>query len=372
MIHREILTRDADIFCLQEVDRTETLFPLLKRVGYRHHYSIGPGKKHGCLIGFKDNRFECVGTEQVLYDEQYVHSIEKGDDTSETKAKGISFKTTNIGALVKLKDIKHPVRGFIVATTHLFWHPKYTYERSRQLGILLREALKFRATTAFEKTSLSGATSWPILLAGDLNFAPSDAAYSLLLQDTVMPFQEASLQFSRVVHRSIDPSVPDNRPKQGSSKDEDEGGDGEEGQDQEEQDPDRVIFSARQALPDDALLSTPQLVDLYSAARGLSVQSAYNDGLRAVRQLGKQKVRVFGDRVDVGEGRQGGYEPEWTSYTHHWKTVLDYILLIDAPQSRVLSLLEPLATEQMEPGLPQTGVCGSDHVSLCVDVGWRI
>lgn len=55
----------------------------------------------------------------------------------------------------------------------------------------------------------------------------------------------------------------------------------------------------------------------------------------------------------------------------------DYIFLLPSPttastdEPRVLSILEPLKGEQMEPGLPQAGVCGSDHVAVGVELGWR-
>ncbi len=68
-------------------------------------------------------------------------------------------------------------RGVIVATTHLFWHPRYTYEAgkvsqhamamhapftptNRQAGILRREVLKFREERGLQK--------WPCIVAGGL------------------------------------------------------------------------------------------------------------------------------------------------------------------------------------------------------------
>jgi RNA exonuclease NGL2 len=43
-------------------------------------------------------------------------------------------------------------------TTHLFWHPLYLAERTRQVAVLLRETLRFRQQGGWE--------AWPIVMAG--------------------------------------------------------------------------------------------------------------------------------------------------------------------------------------------------------------
>ena len=53
--------------------------------------------------------------------------------------------------------------GVIVATTHLFWHPKYAYERVRQAAILMQELEAFRSDPEHADVA-----SWPAILAGDL------------------------------------------------------------------------------------------------------------------------------------------------------------------------------------------------------------
>lgn len=51
---------------------------------------------------------------------------------------------------------------------------------------------------------------------------------------------------------------------------------------------------------------------------------------------------------------------------------LDYIFILDPPShtSHVVGLLKPHTTKDMEPGLPQKGVCGSDHISLVSEIVW--
>lgn len=53
--------------------------------------------------------------------------------------------------------------------------------------------------------------------------------------------------------------------------------------------------------------------------------------------------------------------------------VPDYIFVIDPPgrQHSITGFLKPPRTQDLEPGLPRKGVCGSDHVSLCVGLIWE-
>ena len=104
----------------QEVDRTEKLFPELEKLGYAWVYAAGPRKKHGCLIAYRKNAFECVRQKVVLYDEEEVRA-----EGNEQARRGLSFRTKNIGSLVALRKVGGGDDGIIVATTHLFWHPAY-------------------------------------------------------------------------------------------------------------------------------------------------------------------------------------------------------------------------------------------------------
>ncbi|KAF8641035.1 hypothetical protein AX17_000680 [Amanita inopinata Kibby_2008] len=348
MLHCEILSQNADIVCLQEVDRLEKLMPILEAAGYSHHYAVGLGKKHGCLIAFKKKMFTKVSDHLVHYDEGEVRTT--GDDRAR---RGQSCCTKNIASLVALKNVDSNSQGLIVATTHLFWHPKYTYERVRQAGILLREVASYRARLQRPQ--------WPCIVTGDFNFAPDDPAYSLLVGDPLLPEQEKDLIDSQVVHVSVDPTV--SASAEGVLLDNDEGEDGV--------DPDRVITRARAATSADGLLSTVELQALYSQA--VRPRSVYDIGLHESGLSLKETLRTFGDRVSILPGRHGSFEPEYTSYTHYWKAVLDYIFVLDPPEyrSQVLALLAPHRTENLESGLPQMGVCGSDHISLAAELHWQ-
>lgn len=132
------------------MDRLEKIIPVLNKAGYAHHYAAGPGKKHGCLIAFKEQLYTMISTKTVLYDIEEVRS-----DGDEAARCGKSFATNNIGSLVSLQsNTAGKAEGVIVATTHLFWHPRfviytynqgtitdfgirYTYERTRYIAQLI-------------------------------------------------------------------------------------------------------------------------------------------------------------------------------------------------------------------------------------------
>ena len=172
----------------------------------------------------------------------------------------------------------------------------------------------------FRKASRLG--DWPCIISGgeslfdndvqiylifntDFNFAPSDPAYSLLVGEPLLPAQQERLRRSRVVHLSIDPEFD---PETAKPHQEDEEGD--------ETDPDKIITNARTAQASDGLLSDSELTELFTTP----LRSVYDEGIKIQRELSKDIIS-YGDRVPL-MGRKGTNEPEWTSYTHYWKTVL--------------------------------------------------
>lgn len=202
------------------------------------------------------------------------------------------------------------------------------------------------------------------------------------------------------MHVTVDPTVPITSKKALSEEDEGDGAatagqnkggeqeeecegeqEGKDEGDEEDTDPDRIITNARRATLADGHLSIPELTAL--AAQGPLLKSAYDVAQRRVAS-----PVSCGARYTLA-GRRGSHEPMWTSYTHYWKTVLgsslerpakrivtdslcvDYIMIIDGARSfEVVGFLQPPSTEDLEPGLPRMGVCGSDHVSLMAEIAW--
>ncbi|KAI9060199.1 Endonuclease/exonuclease/phosphatase [Trametes sanguinea] len=343
MLYREIASHNADICCLQEVDRTEKFFPELEKAGYAWVYAAGPRKKHGCLIAFRKDVYECVRERVVAYDDEEVR-----EDGELQARRGSSFRTKNIGSLVALRRKGADGDGVIVATTHLFWHPA-------QAAVLLREVVRFR------DEGLEPQRRWPAIIAGDFNFGPDDPAYALLMGDPLLPEQKKRLESSYVVHATIDPTVA----LDGAAPADEE----DEGAEAGENDPDRIIVNARPAQPSDGLLSDIELGELFRHSG--RVTSAYDAGQRQLPGVAASGL-TFGSRVSVPVERRGAFEPVYTSYTHYWQAVLDYIFVLDAPgrDVSIVRLAKPHSKEAFGEGLPRKGVCGSDHISLAAELHW--
>jgi RNA exonuclease NGL2 len=103
----------AESSATQEVDRLEKLLPVLDSAGFSHFFGAGPKKRHGCLIAFNKDIYTTLDEKVLQFDEQELKKDRRG----------CSMLTTNIAILVALKA-KHGRGGAIVATTHLFWHPR--------------------------------------------------------------------------------------------------------------------------------------------------------------------------------------------------------------------------------------------------------
>jgi RNA exonuclease NGL2 len=124
------------------------------------------------------------------------------------------------------------------------------------------------------------------------------------------PAQEELLERSRVVHVSVDPTVPLTNPF--ATNDDEDGG--------AQADPDKVITNARKASPADGLLKSSELVDLF-VATVLRPRSLYDEGQRLLEKKSSPVPRC-GERIGLPPHKRGAYEPEWTSYTHYWQNVL--------------------------------------------------
>lgn len=92
------------------------------------------------MIIHKDARLEKLDERTVHFDECTLRESKTAGEASPEelrRLRGSSRRTKNIALIVALRrktareSNTRDVGGFIVATTHLFWHPRYVYERVR-------------------------------------------------------------------------------------------------------------------------------------------------------------------------------------------------------------------------------------------------
>ncbi|WVF70931.1 hypothetical protein IAT40_005726 [Kwoniella sp. CBS 6097] len=308
----------ADIICLQECDRLNEFSKSLPQHDYVK--GSGPGKQHGLVIFYRSPRFIVRASKLIHLDleelspapntntntntNMYTNAkVGSGDDDnaeSARKRRGGSRQTKNVGLIVALQDVQNEKRGIVVATTHLFWHPKYAYERLRQCIILMRNIRRFQ--------SEHDCTTWPAVFSGDLNTEPDEATYQLLTAPhTDLPSAMAQrIDDSRLVHDSakkiapIPAAIPASGPTSASASGEGEGistpatasvtgtgtntpsasasasaaddkdrhrhqddkEEGGEGEAKEEEEDDKSLPNTRPARTDDGILSTAELVEM--------------------------------------------------------------------------------------------------------------
>ncbi|KAF9284354.1 hypothetical protein BGZ68_004762 [Mortierella alpina] len=199
---QEFLAYGPDLACLQEVDFWDEVYlPALTKAGYETSYYKNEKKKHGCAIIWRKTRFEKVDQMTLEYDDI-------GQPT---------FTTGNIGLMVGLRPLQQKASenpdpnadmvlpeedegiydendaaqneeipipgGILVATTHLFWRPDGSYERLRQASILLQKIDEWNKQLNFT-----------VLLGGDFNTTPRDAAYRAMTRNSMPAHQIPNLQ----------------------------------------------------------------------------------------------------------------------------------------------------------------------------------
>lgn len=376
MLAQELQSYPADIICLQEEDRLSEInlnLPNLVLVQAR-----GPGKLHGCTIMYDSTKFNLKQKKVVIYDYERLEEDEEEtpDEDSDSKRRGGTRQTKNIGLILGLERKDDPSKGLVVATTHLFWHPQYSYERTRQALLLMRNVQSF-------KSQLD--PKWPIIVAGDFNTEPDEAVYHLLTHPT-LPLTEperAAFQFSSAIHPSLDKvgealklkaqenGQASETPTPSTGEEDDEKDDeGEDEKTEEEEIPTDRPKGTRVATPTDGLLDADSFQSKFQTLLGESgIRSAYGSS-DWIGKDSERKTLTYKGRG--GKSEIDNNEPSYTSTTAIWRLTLDY--LFDFPPSveggvRVepRKILLPHKTQHVEKGLPMKGICASDHTLLGVE-----
>ncbi|CCG83003.1 Putative uncharacterized protein [Taphrina deformans PYCC 5710] len=297
--------------CLQEVG-TDMLDPCLQKFfsehGYKFAFHAGEGKLHGVMVVYRQRRFELLHKRTINYDharDEDAHGIPDHRDPLP--------KSNNVGLVCVMKDLVSNM-NFIIGTTHLFWHPRGTYERARQLQLLV--ALLVQVSQELEIRSR-------IILAGDLNTEPLDPTYLALTQ---RPYMIDPLG-CRIMQESSSQIAADD----------------------EDTHADPTSFE-----PSDAGASTEkkwkQRIDRLSG--GPQFRSLYAEHYHA---------------IDPGNcGSQG--EPTCTNFANVYRGTLDYLLTPVESNITCNALLQMPDLTLLSQGQPQEGQFPSDHFALGCEV----
>jgi RNA exonuclease NGL2 len=133
MLTNELKHYQPTIICLQEVDleQYEPYFvKLLRSLEYDHILLAAKKKRQGLLVAWKKVTYELVHRRDLHYNLLNAGIV------------GPTMWTGNVGICLGLKCKDTSNSGIWIANTHLFWHPRGSYERQRQAGILVSETMK--------------------------------------------------------------------------------------------------------------------------------------------------------------------------------------------------------------------------------------
>lgn len=375
----------ADIMCLQELDHIQYKsfwHPELEKLGYQSKFYRNTAKGHGVAVFFKKSMFIWRHQSAINY------------DTEEMPA-GLEPRTItqNIGLLVQL-DFTPAIRskyqlskdGIIIGTTHLFWHPFGTFERTRQTYLVLKKIKDF---TDVLKSVSGNSNGYYTFFAGDFNSQPFDSPY---LSITAKPITYSgrsklviscslSYRFSRNRGKAADESIEggiahvedpeDPEFDNDNAKDDVHSEKHYEGQ---PKDPVPETFEASE--------EQLQLVQKMQDAHNLLAMRAISLYASGYRHVHPENAGRDNDR----------FEPYFSNWAHTWRGLLDYILIIcpwerasedhskrvdtteeveEKQKVRLLKLLRLPQPEEMGPepsGQPRTGQYPSDHLCLIAEV----
>ncbi|XP_038668761.1 2',5'-phosphodiesterase 12 [Scyliorhinus canicula] len=178
LIKKELGGYNADIICLQEVDKnvfTNSLAPALDALGFRGVFRIKEKQHEGLATFFRDSKYRLISQHDVAFSEAlasdplHVELLEKISANPNVKEKVLQRSTAfQVCVLQSLKDSS---KKLCVGNTHLYWHPKGGHIRLVQIAIAFRHLQRVTA-------EMYPAT--PLIFCGDFNSTPNSGLYEFV------------------------------------------------------------------------------------------------------------------------------------------------------------------------------------------------
>ncbi|XP_045471233.1 2',5'-phosphodiesterase 12 isoform X1 [Harmonia axyridis] len=189
LILKELMGYNADIICLQEVDRkvfNHDLTPFFSRLGYEGDYAIKGGEvAEGVASFFNLEKFTKLESSRIVFSEHidkdqiFFHIWEK---ISENKPLVTRIKDLKSTLQVVLLESRHKENELIlVANTHLYFHPDADHIRLIQGGLAISyiQSCLDNFKTKYTNKRIS------VLFCGDFNSVPECGIYKLFTTGSV-------------------------------------------------------------------------------------------------------------------------------------------------------------------------------------------
>jgi len=349
---------------MQEVDleQYEPYFvETLQSLGYDHIFLAAKKKRQGLLIAWKSDKYYLNHRKDVHYDRLDAGTV------------GPTMWTGNIGLVLGLKDKEMDGRGLWVTNTHLFWHPRGSYERQRQAGVLVSETIAFSSREPTWPTIICGGTIFlNFWLMKDFNSTPRGMTYTALTQRPIQltPYQQDELEqsvaydFRKVKEEEEDLADDSDVPLSGTETPADKDSDIDA-----DSSPSLPVWKTSEYLKQALLANEEKPLNIMSAtlennqrvldhhALNPPLISLYSTGLKLCQP--DNVVNSFG-------------EPPFTNWAQGYRETLDYIFVVNKGQGtdgvKLTGLLQMPKREEMGEGEPQEGRFPSDHVCEMAEI----
>lgn len=398
----EIKHYNADILCLQELDRLQfkTFWVAeFEKLGYTTKFYRFNTKNHGVAIVFKSELFNCKHQSFIKYDQDIMY------DEHERNLPGARIATNNVGFMAYLefqpkliKQFPHLSQrnGIIMGNTHLFWHPFGTFERCRQTYMILHKYKEFAKVLSIILGNSKGFYSF---FAGDMNSEPFDAPYLSITSKPITYKGQTknvlgcSLSYTYSKVRALEDGHEAKLSRE-SSKNSTNSNNDHEDEDENDDEPEE---DERRETVDDAQRNnptnpepeewdiTPEQEELIS-----QLEQAHNSlDIRAISLYSAGYKLV--DPTNAGINNDRG-EPSFSNWVGVWNGLLDYLLVltkwnadtddysnkIDTPEEivercdvKLLKLLKMPSPDDMGPqpnGQPRINQFPSDHLCIMAEL----
>ncbi|XP_067854866.1 2',5'-phosphodiesterase 12 [Heptranchias perlo] len=183
LIKKELSGYNADIICLQEVDKNvfaNSLSPALDAFGYGGVFRIKEKQHEGLATFFRTSKYRLLSQHDVTFSEalasdpSYFDLLERISANPNVKEKVLQRSTTF--QVCVLQSIKDPLRKLCIGNTHLYWHPKGGHIRLVQIATAFRH-LQQVTTEIYPDT--------PVIFCGDFNSTPTTGLYDFVTKGSI-------------------------------------------------------------------------------------------------------------------------------------------------------------------------------------------
>ncbi|KAM4613082.1 2',5'-phosphodiesterase 12 isoform 2-T2 [Polymixia lowei] len=171
LIKKELAGYNADIICLQEVDKgvfTDSLGPALDAYGLDGVFRIKEKQHEGLATFYRRSKLRLLSRHDAVLSEALtsdpIHSALLETVSANTSLKEKILQRSTTLQVSVFEDLTEPSRKICVANTHLYWHPKGGNIRLVQMGVALQHLSHVIREVA------PGA---PLLFFGDFNSTPN-------------------------------------------------------------------------------------------------------------------------------------------------------------------------------------------------------